>query len=202
MKRLLLSFLSPCGRIGIGGFWWRQLLLILPLYFCTFHASYPTLLMFGGSSGWVTNACFAPAILAQAAPAGWFSALAWGVANFQFLQVWENVYHYQYTPTGWNWAQGSLALLCLAAAMLLTWSSFALVLRRLRDTRVGLWVLPLCLTALWAAALGALGYINDWFSDAVICIPVLVALIVSFLPSRKAPQKFSCSPQKSPSSAT
>ncbi len=169
------------------GFWWRQLLLILPLYFCTFHACYPTLLMFDRSSDWPINACLAPAFLAQAAPAGWLSALAWCGANFQFLQVWENVYHYQYTPTGWNWAQGSLALLCFAVAMLLAWCSFALVLRRLRDTKVRLWALPLCLTAFWAAALDAVGYVNDWFSDAVICIPMLVALIVSFLPSRKAP---------------
>ncbi len=31
MKSLLLSFLSPCGRIGNAGFWWRQLLVAVLL---------------------------------------------------------------------------------------------------------------------------------------------------------------------------
>ncbi len=34
--------------------------------------------------------------------------------------------------------------------LLMMWCSFALVLRRLRDTRAGLWAFPFCLPAVWS----------------------------------------------------
>ncbi len=30
MKPFFRSFATPCGRIGIGGYWWRQCLLLTP----------------------------------------------------------------------------------------------------------------------------------------------------------------------------
>ncbi len=180
---LLSSFFSPCGRIGIGGFWWRQLLLALPLYLCLYHAHYSFERMFDLGNAGISAL---PLLLAQACPPAFASAgLGVGSATFRFTVEWENIHLYQYSPTGWEMQPGLTATLCLLAASLLAWCSFALVLRRLRDTRPGLWPLPLCLAALWWYGAGFLGYRWDWLRDILFALPLIASFIFTCLPSHR-----------------
>ncbi len=185
MKKLILSFISPCGRIGIGGFWWRQLALAVPFYLCLFWSYYGSSLMFGrGRTLDYVHAL--PAALAQAFPS---TIVGVGFASFNgyYCYLADCMEFFRadgtaYVPGGWEWPFGILVALTYPLALLLAWCSFALVLRRLRDTRFGLRALPLCLAAFWMVGLNA---ISPSLAPAGL-LSCLASLILGCWPSRKA----------------
>ncbi len=188
MKAFLLSFLTPRGRIGIGAYWWRQLVLALPLYPCSFFSAVAYMSMF--RSGFIFElVMFLPLSLAQGNPLTLFSSFhGAGDASFAYSARWhmamEN--HPCVPPlTGWQLLPGLLGLLCILLAILLGWCSFALLLRRLRDAGVSLWLLPCFLTACWV--FWAVG--TD--APAAVCccalfLPLIASIFFSCLPTQLA----------------
>ncbi len=184
MRAFLLSFLSPCGRIRRWPFWWRQLLLAVLLWFSTRIACYTGLLMFGSDAFGMKLASSLPPILSQFfAPTALASALS-------SIESWVYFYYLVEAkgtpPTGLGLGSGLTALLCYSIALLAGWSSLTLMLRRLRDTRVGLWGLPFCLTLLWVIPL-LFAYVP--IGDEILLIPfalsLIATLILALLPSRR-----------------
>ncbi len=180
--KTLLSFLSPCGRLGRLGFWTRQLLLapLLGLGIISTHVA----AMF--ERGWaitpepttledalimVDIACL-PHILSL----GWGSVMAETLAGVALLHT-EAM-----DPLIPLLAWGGCAL-----SLLVTWCCAALILRRLRDTRPGLWLLPACMPALWLFLL----HESVQLEGAQRLLPAFLLLalsnIVLCLPSRNTP---------------
>ncbi len=97
----------------------------------------------------------------------------------------EKAYHLRHTqPVDYFIIEHCELVMVLALVLLLLalWCSFALILRRLRDTRPGLWALPLCLPGLWLLGIELLpleGMLQSYLWYA------LLAHVVFLLPSRK-----------------
>ncbi len=167
----LFSFCSPRGRIAPWAFWWRQLVLTLPLYVCTSCACLAGL---GGASS-------LSVLLTQACPPGFYASALACVGG-----------HYAAEPGVVPWPVGSapvapaLGIFCLLLSLLAAWCSFALVLRRLRDTRPGLWVLPLCLMLPWWQFIMLTQHRPVWMDDALILLVLLVPMVCLSLPGRRA----------------
>ncbi len=187
MKTLLRSFLTPCGRIGILGFWWRQLLLAALLYPCCNVSAYSGVKMFG--EGITPVMYLIPSLLAQCFAPTCLSS-AYGAGEGAIYGYYCELRHH--APTGFELYPGIPALFCYLVALLAAWSSLALMLRRLRDTRVGLWALPLCLTLCWGLPMPLCEGISDFetcfpesLQIAAFGIPLIASLILALLPSRK-----------------
>ncbi len=185
MRAFLLSFISPLGRCARRAFWWRQMLLAVLLWPSVRYACYHGLMMFGGNTvmTWLSNI---PTSLAQTfLPALMTSTAAEVGASFAFSSLVEREHLYNYTPTGFEIIPGIPALLCYAFALLAGWSSLALMLRRLRDTRFGYWALPFCLPVCWFLLVDSWGPkpMGD-LQTTILCIPVIASLICAVLPSR------------------
>ncbi len=185
MRAFLLSFISPLGRCPRGAFWWRQLLLAVLLYPCCNVSAYSGVKMFG--EGITQAVCLIPPLLAQCfAPTCLGSA--YGTVEGAVVGYYCELRHY--TPTGFELYPGIPALLCFVVALLAAWSSLALMLKRLRDTRAGLRALPLCLTLCWGLPLACSDKIfgtsvAEGVTIAAFGIPLLASVILSLLPSRK-----------------
>ncbi len=157
MNSLLQHFLTPCGRVGRAAFWKRQALLALLLYpsIILTTLSYEALC---SNSGWLIDA-----LLLFGASAGCLLTLGavWLalVTLFASFGLAPALVHVPESVPTLVWP---MLVLCSALVLLATWSSLALVLRRLRDTRPGLWLLPLCLPLVWwivgSACLKSLGW--------------------------------------------
>ncbi len=200
MKKRLLSlcgsFLSPCGRVGVAAYWKRQLLLFVLTGFCTFPNLMNALQMFGEDSLWL-KALYAPALLGQGNPFLLGVTLA---ATDQAQLLHRMAEAANNSPTGWEPGPGLAFIGLLLLALLVGWSSFALLLRRLRDTRVGLWALPFCLPLLGLAllSLATIYAVPDDDTEAYLSaidvfatlmpIPFLLPLILTSLPGRKEKQ--------------
>ncbi len=176
-QSLLLSFCSRRGRVSPLAFWWRQLLLIIPLYLGTYGACLAGKqgLLFGLSD----DVAVLSVLLSQLCPT---SLLASAVACVEV--------HYAGAAAPWGLALGSvpaslLALFCLALSLFAAWCSFSLVLRRLRDSRPGLWTLPLCLSLLWAQFIMLTAQRPVWLDDALVLLVLLIPAICTSLPSRR-----------------
>ncbi len=185
MNQLILSFLSPRGSIGIGGYWWRQLLLSLPIYPCMFISTASCMHMFPTRCELLPMLLLA---LAQGNPLTLFSACC-GVwdADFAYYGTWKLAMENGELP-GWQWMPGLTMLFSYALGILAAWCSFALVLRRLRDTRAGLWALPCCLPLFWGLAAAAIPFDPPrWLGSGLLLSLLLIPLVISLLPSRRIP---------------
>ncbi len=183
MKNILLPFLSPCGRIGRRGFWWRQLAL-MPLAFAGGFAGSLGLLLrekacvfsqlqgddiLGGIGGFITSSTL-PNLLA----AGWGSVEAENcVGGSLYMRP-------DFDPAAYA---GPLMVLGWVLLLPTAWSVFSLILRRLRDTRLGLWPLPLGLPLLWPALAEELGAGKET-QFQVFYAALALAHVLFFLPSR------------------
>ncbi len=172
LRRVFLSFSSPCGRISPLAFWWHQLALTLPLYLCTCTAC------LAGTSGqalcWLDEASVLSVLLSQVCPTG---LLASGLACVQV--------HYAGGSTPASPLVTLSALPCLMLSLLAAWCCLSLVLRRLRDSRAGLWAFPLCLTLLWTQFIMLTKHRPVWLDDALIALVLLMPVVCLSLPSRK-----------------
>ncbi len=175
MKKLFLSFISPCGRIGIGGFWWRQLVVAALLCPATVWLAHTLTWMKWGAWG---DFIPIPFCLMQFSPMAFFPAWLAGAEAVNDVRLAD------------GWAPDTLAgihatpdlLLSLLLVCLLSWSCFALTLRRLRDIRSGLYLLPLFLPYVW------LRLLDIWLYDHLGAILMVFFLISSLfcLPPRAA----------------
>ncbi len=182
---VFLSFLRPCGRIGRWPFWWRQLLLATLLYPCCNVSSFSGVKMFGSDIMQVVS--LIPPLLAQCFAPTCLSSVWSSVEGTVYACYWVEFHH---APMGLVLWPGIPALLCYIVALLAAWSSLALMLRRLRDTRAGLRALPLCLPLIWVAPFLIYERVsdklmNEGFAMAAFCLPLIASLILSLLPSRK-----------------
>ncbi len=147
MKRqMIFSFLSPCGRIDRLAFWWRQIVVSLLFYASTLFYDVCFILARGERLPYLlidlrrtlTAACL-PNMLGMI---------------FGHQQA-EDIIEAQTTTSNslivryGEWLAAASGALWLLAA----WCSAALILRRLRDTRLGLWGIPLC----WGLLLYGIG---------------------------------------------
>ncbi len=174
--QLLLSFCSPCGRMAPRAFWWRQLLLIFPLYLGTYGACLAGKYVPGLAV--LDETAVISVLLTQLCPPCF---LASGLACVKV--------HYagiaSTAPGLGLLASPLLALFCLLVSLLAAWCCFALVLRRLRDSRPGLWTLPLCLSILWTQFIMLTAHRPVWLDDALIILVLLVPVLCISLPSRR-----------------
>ncbi len=196
MKKILLSFLSPCGRMGVAAYWKRQLLLFVLMGFCFAPNLTNALQMFGEDSLWL-NIFYAPALLGQGNP---FLLGVMLAATDQVQLLHRMAEAVNSSPTGWELGSGLAFIGLLLLALLAGWSSLALLLRRLRDTRLGLWALPFCLPLLWLVllSLATIYAVPEDDTEAYLIalrrfstlmpIPFLFPLILSSLPGRKEKQ--------------
>ncbi len=142
MKKLILSFISPCGRIGIGGFWWRQVVLAMMLFVgeLLYHAGdrlHHGRLFFQSALERVfalDSACVTSFIGFQC---GYEAA-----ENLTAPLLLEPV-----VPVPSQTCSMAMLLLGTLLWIGVSWCSLALIIRRLRDTRLGLWWMPVFL--LW-----------------------------------------------------
>ncbi len=191
MNSLLLQYLTPCGRASRSVFWKRQALLALLLYpaillsVLSFNAVSP-------ESGWLIQV-----LLLCVATAGCVLSLgaAFGALVTLFFLSWggmpaELQPFYEASPA----LLWPLFALSFALVLLLVWSSLAFVLRRLRDTRPGLLLLPLCLPFLWwmiaFTCIKPLGWrvFQEYRSvaDTLFWVFCLTSFICTCLPARRA----------------
>ncbi len=154
-NELLLSFISPCGRLGRAGFWKRQLVLAPIVWLGSFACCLGQLMREGVcvfSALRTTDPlpeiamCISSSTLPNLCMFGWGSVEA------------ENLSSAFYGADALHSPLSGGELLALGLALLLpaAWCTLAQMLRRLRDTRPGVWGLPLCLPQLCCALLAEL----------------------------------------------
>ncbi len=185
MRSFFLSFLTPCGRIARLSFWWRQLLLAALLYPCCNVSTFSGVKMFGSDIMQVVS--LVPPLMAQSFAPTCLSSVLSSVEGTVYACYWVKFHH---APMGLVLWPGLPALLCYTLALLAGWSGLALMLRRQRDTRVGLWALPLCLPLIWVAPFLIYERVSDKLMNeglaiAAFCLPLIASLIISLLPSKK-----------------
>ncbi len=167
MKSLFLSFLSPCGRIGNAGFWWRQLLVAVLL--CPASAWLAHTLTWMKWGAW-SDFAPVPFSFMQVSPLAYLPSALAGSEAVNDVRLSD------------GWAPDTLAGVHLSPALLvgallvclLSWCSFALSLRRLRDSRTGLYLLPLCLPA-WCSSLAY--DVFEWSYDSRLILRAVVTLL-------------------------
>ncbi len=173
----LLSFCSPCGRIAPLAFWWRQFLLIFPLYLCTRYACLVGQSMQGQVWGLLDEASVLSVLLTQLCPPGLYAS---GLACLGVHYAGE----FSHAPVFISTCLPAAGLLCLLLSLLAAWCCLALVLRRLRDARFGLLALPLCLTLPWTQFIMLTMHRPVWLDDALLLLVFFVAMLCLCLPSR------------------
>ncbi len=137
MQTLLLSFVSPSGRLDPVAFWWRCLLLALGLYPCAYALNYyDTIAHCGvGGSGIGDLLIFAqlslPALISTLL--AYFGGYEAGVSAVQL-----NV-------EGSALCGGYELPIALLMSLLLAWCQAVIVIKRVRDTRWGIPLLLACL---------------------------------------------------------
>ncbi len=179
MKRYLLSWLSPCGRIGVGRYWKRQILLAILTAVCTSPNLAMALQLFDRDSLW-QGLCYLPALPGQGNPLLLSMMFAANDQAYVLLNI-----HSSGDPTC-SWEPGTAILYAslLLLALLAGWSSFALLLRRLRDTRPGLWAFPFCLPMLWVP-----------LAPLLVGLSLILSVILPSLPGRKGnTRRHACPP--------
>ncbi len=177
-QSLLPSFCSLRGRVSPLAFWWRQLVLIVPLWLGTYGAC------LAGKQGLLFGLADDVAVL---------SVLMSQLCPTSLLAAALPCVELHYAGAGaapWGLSLGSvaaslLALFCLALSLFAAWCSLALVLRRLRDSRPGLWTLPLCLSLLWAQFIMLTAQRPVWLDDALVLLVLLIPALCACLPGRR-----------------
>ncbi len=196
-KQLLLSFVTPCGRIGRFGFWKRQLLLAVLLLPITFLSHQQWLCFFGYQHQEWEELRLVSALLAQGCPPVLLalcvgSHWAQDVFNEATLSTW----HLWKAP-GFEPLRAALLVLFTLLELLICWSSFSLLLRRLRDLKLGLWLLPPCLPMLWMLPLVLCFPVESDVEGALMVVatllilplPAAFSLICTSVPGRTAAEE-------------
>ncbi len=175
MKKIFLSFVSPCGRLSIGGFWWRQLVTATLLCPATVWLAHTLTWM--KWEAWSDFINF-PFYLMQFSPIAFFPARLAGAEAVNDVRLADG-----WAPDTLPGIHASPSLLLGGLLVcLLSWCCFALTLRRLRDIRGGLYLLPLFLPYVWLRLSGI------WLYDYLGTILMVFFLISTLfcLPSRTA----------------
>ncbi len=190
MRKFLLSFFSPCGRLGRLGFWWRQLALAPLIFLGGFASSLGAL--------WQAHACVFSMLPKEGAPLNDVAA----VAEIICCETFPNM-----LAAGWGGVEAeymvpkllahpdaaapltpeSLVLIGLALLLPVAWCTLALTLRRLRDTRPGLWLLPLCFALPWVALVDACTDAPKPVLGIVFYATLALGHVFLCLPSRNTP---------------